>query len=128
MRKYLLATVACLTIASPAVAKDGSGYVGFELGALFPHDPSGKAFVDFTTTNATVPPGGTLPAGIPAGPADFTVSNPFNFNTKTGWDGDIIGGYDFGMFRLEGELGYKHSKVNARIGDTFVTAVNAGLN
>src|SRR4051812_34902726 len=28
MRKYLLATVACLTIASPAIAKDGSGYVG----------------------------------------------------------------------------------------------------
>ena len=77
MRKYLLATVACLTIASPAVAKDGSGYVGFELGALFPHDPSGKAFVDFTTTNATVPPGGTLPAGIPAGPADFTFNNTF---------------------------------------------------
>ncbi len=28
-----------------------------------------------------------------------------------GYDVDAIGGYDFGLFRLEGELGYKHASV-----------------
>ena len=32
---------------------------------------------------------------------------------KTGYDVDVIGGYDFGMFRLEGELGYKHVKIKS---------------
>ena len=46
---------------------------------------------------------------------------------KTGYDVDIIGGYDFGIFRLEGELGYKHSKIKSiNIDDPFVTAINTG--
>ena len=32
---------------------------------------------------------------------------------KTGYDVDLIGGYDFGMFRLEGELGYKRAKAKS---------------
>ncbi|MGI8706545.1 MAG: outer membrane protein, partial [Sphingomicrobium sp.] len=31
---------------------------------------------------------------------------------KTGFDIDAIAGYDFGMFRLEGELGYKRAKID----------------
>src|SRR5690349_8960138 len=106
MRKYLLATSALLMFAAPAAAKDGSFYAGLEAGITFPKDPNGSAFVDYTTTNDTVPPGGTLPPGFvfPPGPADISqFSGPFDFNVKTGWDADFIAGYDFGMFRLEGE-------------------------
>ena len=46
-----------------------------------------------------------------------------------GYDLDAIAGYDFGMFRLEGEIGYKHTKINdATIDGTFVTGFGSGLN
>ena len=43
---------------------------------------------------------------------NYTGSYTASFKThyKTGVDVDMIGGYDFGMFRLEGELGYKRAK------------------
>ena len=39
MRRYLFATTALLMFATPAAAKDGSWYGGFELGITFPKDP-----------------------------------------------------------------------------------------
>ena len=114
MQKYLLATaaVAAVATATPAAARDGSVYVGLEVGAMFPRDNDADVDAVFTTTNATVPPGGVLPPGIPAGPADTTFENMFGLDYKTGWDADVILGYDFGMFRLEGELGYKRASVD----------------
>ena len=50
MYKYLLAAVAAAAIASPAVARDGSGYVGLEGGVLFPQKQDIDGAVDFTTT------------------------------------------------------------------------------
>ncbi len=88
MRKYLLATVACLTVASPAVAKDNSGYVGVDIGAVWPNSHDIEGGIDFT--NPAV--------------ADIPFHNIGSLNYKAGIDADIIGGYDFGMFRLEGEL------------------------
>src|SRR6266550_2958492 len=45
----------------------------------------------------------------------------------TGYDVDLIGGYDFGMFRLEGELGYKRAKTKSlSLNSAFVNALNAG--
>jgi len=43
---------------------------------------------------------------------NYTGSYTANLKThhKTGVDVDLIGGYDFGMFRLEAELGYKRAK------------------
>ena len=38
MRKFLLAAVAAAAIASPAAARDGSGYVGVDLGAMLAED------------------------------------------------------------------------------------------
>ena len=38
MRKYLLAAVAVAAIASPAAARDGSGYVGVDAGLIWPRD------------------------------------------------------------------------------------------
>ena len=42
---------------------------------------------------------------------DVTLDNVARVKNKTGYDVDLIGGYDFGMFRLEGELGYKRAKL-----------------
>ena len=38
MRKYLLAAAAAVAVATPAAARDGSGYFGIEGGILFPKD------------------------------------------------------------------------------------------
>ena len=38
-----------------------------------------------------------------------TVDNAFTLHHKTGIDLDAIGGYDFGMFRIEGEVAWKHA-------------------
>src|SRR5438477_12583171 len=128
MRKYLLATATALACAAPAAAKDNSGYVGIEGGVLFPKSQTVFGTVTFTTP------------GSP-GPVDFARTDIGSVRYKTGIDADIIGGYDFGMFRLEGELGYKHAKtksnnvisifitaVNTSAGTAFTTTNNFGLN
>ena len=113
MRRYLLAAVAAAALAAPAGARDNSGYVGLEGGVLFPQKQDIDGTIDFTA-----PPTGT---------SDFATSNVGRVKFKTGYDVDLIGGYDFGMFRLEGELGYKRAKnKSVRLSDTFVTAFNAG--
>ena len=94
LKKYLLAAAAAAAIASPAAARDGSGYVGVEGGALFAKDQS----VHFAGSGSYASEGGTY---------DFDGS--FKTNYSTGVDLDVIAGYDFGMFRLEGELGWKRA-------------------
>src|SRR5574338_403216 len=89
MRKILLAAVATVAIASPAAARDGSGYVGVELGGMLAEDTK----LDFDD-------------------ADTHINNAIAPDYDTGFDGDLIGGYDFGMLRAEGELGYKRASVN----------------
>ena len=86
MKRYLLAAtaLAAVAIATPASARDRSAYFGLEAGALFVSDTD----VDFN-----------------AAPAD-----DLDIDHKMGIDGDIIAGYDFGMFRAEAELGYKRSE------------------
>ena len=139
MRKFLLVTVATAAIATPAAAtSDGSGYVGLEGGVLFPQSQDGVFSTTFTQSaqspaagTAAAAPGtgavGTLPAALATPPAGFTGASRVKW--KTGYDVDVIGGYDFGMFRLEGELGYKRSKLKRFSQDTaFGTAVEAALN
>jgi opacity protein-like surface antigen len=107
MHKYLLTAVAAAAIATPALARDGSGYVGLEGGALFPNSTK----VDVDVTDST---------GADVGSFD----NAFRIKNKTGYDVDLIGGYDFGMFRLEGELGYKRAKLDRlRLDPALRTAI-----
>ena len=123
MRKYLLAAVAVTAIASPAAARDNSGYFGVEGGVLFPKDNDADVIVDYTTTQFPDQPAG------PAGPADTTFNNTFGIDYKMGYDVDLIGGYDFGMFRLEGEIGYKRAKLDdLEIDSGDIAALNAALN
>ena len=109
MRKYLLAAAAAAVFSTPAMARDGSGYVGIEGGVLFPQKQHIDADIDFTNPAVT----------------DVTLDNVARVKNKTGYDVDLIGGYDFGMFRLEGELGYKRAKLkSATVDSAFLTGIN----
>lgn len=124
MTRLIVAALAATALSAPAIARDGSGYVGLDAGILFPRHPGGgSAFADFTTVNV---PTGVV--GTPLGPIDTEFDNPLNLNLKTGVDADILGGYDFGMFRLEGEIGYKRSHLNSAANPAFLVGVNAALN
>jgi opacity protein-like surface antigen len=97
MRNYLLAAVAAAAIAAPAVAQDAPAtgpYVGIEGGVLFPQGTD----TDIVLRN---------------GSASVTQTDAFRLNYDTGYDVDAIVGYDLGMFRLEGELGYKRAGLNS---------------
>ena len=89
MTRYLLAATALATglaaIATPAAARDRSAYFGLEVGGLRVTD------TDIDSD-------------------DVEEVDNFEIDHKTGVDGDMIAGYDFGMFRAEAELGYKRSE------------------
>ncbi len=107
MKKYLLAAVAAAAMATPALAQSTGPYVGIEGGVLFPNDTNVDANVNYVD---------------PAIP-DATFNNVAKVNSKTGFDVDAIGGYDLGMFRIEGELGYKRAKTDSlQLDPAFITA------
>src|SRR3954452_16658762 len=83
--RYLLAGAALAALATPAVARDNAAYFGLEVGALKPLD----SHVELQSTGANV----------------------IDINHKLGVDGDLIAGYDFGMFRAEFEAAHKWSKI-----------------
>jgi opacity protein-like surface antigen len=98
MRKYLLAAVAATAVtATPALAQQRSGpYAGIEGGVLFPQDTSVDAQVDFIDPTLT----------------NVNYNDVLDLDYKRGYDVDAIVGYDFGAFRVEGELGYKRAKTD----------------
>ena len=99
MKKFILAAaVSAAALASPAAARDGQGYFGVEGGILFPRDQ------DADLTVVTDFDGDTITE-------DF--DDAVGIDYKRGIDLDVIAGYDFGMFRLEGELGYKRAKFDS---------------
>jgi len=93
MRKSTLMALALASTtlaASPAAATtDNAGYVGIEAGLWFPTD------TDLDIDNDLI-----------------TTGYEYDLEYKLGFDGDIIGGYDFGQFRAELELGYKAADIN----------------
>ena len=85
---------------------------------MFPKDQDADLFVDYTTTQTPATP-------VVVGPADTTFNNTFGLDYKKGYDVDAIAGYDFGMFRLEGELGYKRANIDAlEVDSTDLAALN----
>ncbi len=98
MKWHLLAAVAAAAVASPALAQTGP-YVGADLGAMWIQNDD----MDYQG-----------PTGLDDG--------SFDVHHDIGIDGDVNLGYDFGLFRLEGELGYKR----AGIGDVDVAIPNFG--
>ena len=111
MRKYLLAAVAAAAIATPAVARDGAPYVGLEAGLLLAEDTDFDLTTDF---------------GFGEGQEEFP--NALIVNYSPGLDADIIAGYDFGMFRLEGEAAFKRASIDDVMGSTqFLTALEEAV-
>src|SRR5262245_18339641 len=120
MKRFLLAAVAASAIATPAVARDGTGYVGVEAGVVFPRDSDANVLVDYTTTQTPLQP------LAPAGPSDAAFSDVISLDAKTGYNIGIFGGYDFGMFRIEGEVDWKHANLDdLSFDDSFIAGLNA---
>ena len=116
-----VAVVGAVAVASPAIARDGAGYVGLEGGILFPR-------VMNYGVNAvrvqSVPTGNGL-LGQTVTTTNNGYGSGFVADYKKGVDVDAIAGYDFGMFRLEGELGYKRTRnKNFTASPTLLAAIN----
>ena len=90
MRKLAIATAFASTmLATPAVARDGAWYAGVEGGLMVVEDTK----LDYRD--------GTI-----------DLNDGITVDHRMGYDVDVIGGYDFGMFRLEAESGYKRAAVD----------------
>jgi len=103
-------------LAAPAAARDGSGYFGAEGGALWAKDLNHGLTIIRTTT--------------PIGTTLIADGAQMSFK-KLGLDLDLILGYDFGVIRAEGELGYKRASLDeiglrAAPGGAVVTSDGSG--
>jgi opacity protein-like surface antigen len=109
MQKYFLLAAAGIASAAPAAARDGSGYNGAAGGIHCPKNHHVNGSVDFTD---------------PAVP-DLGDQRIATFKFKKGYDDDLNAGYDFGMVRVEGELGYKRAtNKSLHFDPAFLTALS----
>ena len=126
MFRVLSAATASLAIAIPTAAQAGTPYVGIEAGLTVGRSNDVDEVADFTTSQDPASPAG------PAGPDDQEFDDTFILPYKDGYDVAAIGGYDFGMFRVELELGQraaglrdlKPDETSAVLLDTLNTALN----
>lgn len=96
MRKAFIGLALATTVlAAPAVARDGSTYLGIEGGVVFGDDLS----IDYDLDGD---------GDIETGEAGLV-----QFDLDRGWEGDIVLGHDFGAFRLEAEGAYKQMGADA---------------
>ncbi|HXH52390.1 MAG TPA: outer membrane beta-barrel protein [Sphingomicrobium sp.] len=120
MKKLLLAATAAMVIPTPAAAQSTGGYVGIEGGIMAPRPMRGNARVDYTTTQTPATP--TAPAAAP----DTVFVSAYEIDYRRGVDVDVIAGYDFGAFRLEGELGWKRARIDELEPESpFLASLNA---
>ena len=101
IKRTCLALLASSMIATPALARDKTLYLGIEGGIMWPKDVSLDLRPD--------------PFNIDGNVEDF-----INIDHKMGYDVDAIFGYDGGIVRAELELGYKrasHDEYEVRIPD-----------
>jgi opacity protein-like surface antigen len=96
MRNYLFIATAAAAMATPALAAADGPYVGIEGGVSLPQTSN----YDVTLTNGTTA-------------TSTTYSDGYKVKNKTGYDVDLLAGYKFGLFRLEGEAGYQRAKVKS---------------
>src|SRR5258708_31642422 len=91
VRKLMIAAALVSTaLATPAVARDGSAYVGIDAGVVKPSS------LDLRFTNSAV-----------------SVDNGERLRHKWGYDVDAVFGSDFVMFLLQGGVGYKHASLKS---------------
>ena len=106
MKRYLLAAVAAAAIATPAMARDDQGYFGVEGGVNWVKSQSPDVDLTFTPLNNL--------AGTPLLPANTQrFGNAFDLGSHMGYNIGMYGGYDFGVFRLEGEVDWMHANLDS---------------
>ena len=89
MRKLsIVMALASTALAAPAIAQPNTPYVGLEVG---------PTIVEHFQTNFVS--------------SVIAINNGVDVRHHVGYDADLIGGYDFGPFRAEAELAYKHAGV-----------------
>jgi opacity protein-like surface antigen len=121
MRPSILALATAAMVASPAAARDGAPYVGIEGGILFPQTT--RYSVDSLRVQS-VPTGGGL-LGQTVTTTNVNYGSGFVSDYKRGVDLDATVGYDLGFFRIEGEVGYKRTRVkNFTASSTLLAAIN----
>lgn len=99
MRKLAIAVaLASTALATPALARDKAWYVGVEGGAMIVED---------------------IHFDIGATPDAMKIDHNYGYDV----DGQV--GYDFGMFRVEAEVGYKSANVDAIRSSLRIPAYNA---
>ena len=104
MRKLaIVLALASTALATPALARDKSWYVGVEGGAMIVED------LKFDIT----PSGGTR------------INDASSLDHDYGFDVDANIGYDFGGFRIETEVGYRRAVVDSYNSTRPVTIFNA---
>lgn len=84
--------IAAVFVSVPAAADEGNWYVGGDIGIVLPRDTE----LDLTS-----------------GTTGTTFNNAADIEFNTGFELDAEVGYDFGAFRGELELGYKHANFEA---------------
>ena len=92
MRTIMLAALLAGSIAAPATARDKSFYVGVEGGVW-----------DISTLTGR----------------DSSFGSKISGDFHSGYDVDVIGGYDWGLVRTEAELGYKRADFQTVSGVSF---------
>ena len=106
MRKLAIAmALASTALATPAVARDNSWYVGVEAGPMLVEDTE----LDYEGPTT-------------AGP--LFIDEAITIDHKMGFDVDVIGGYDFGGFRVEGEVAYKRAGLDELSIDPRITGAS----
>lgn len=110
-----------LTVLAWSSAAAAQPYVGLEVGSGKVRSSDVDELVVYQTTPAASGDGVPLKY-------DDVFSARWNRSLEFG----AVAGYDFGWFRVEGELGHKRASIdhhaNDDIADQFLTDLNAGLN
>ena len=116
MRCYILLGAVLSVAAAPALAQDRGVYAGIEGGVSFPRSTD----YDVSARRVQTVPTGNGLLGQTVTTTDMRYGNGFNADYKTALDTDAIAGYDFGFVRLEGELGYKRTRVQSLTASSFL--------
>ncbi|WP_277343925.1 outer membrane beta-barrel protein [Sphingomonas sp. HDW15A] len=128
MRRLLLGAAAVSAImAAPAYARDGAGYVGIEGGIMWPKDNDGNIGVSYDETfsfssTAATSDGAPYPLA-----ADTFDEDAFGIEYDSGFDIDMVAGYDFGFIRAEVEIGYKRAEGNSEISQSLLDDINENI-
>lgn len=85
----LAGATALIALSSAAQARDGAPYIGLEVGVIKPE----KTKLDYRLNT-------------------LNVDNGLIIEHRSGIDTDFLAGYDFGLIRAEGELGYKRANAS----------------